>query len=190
MIKIVLVGDSGIGKTALVHRYMKNTMPPEGLRSTVAVEFQTRKILLKYRPFKVQVVLWDTAGQERFKSLTTHHYRGAHGALLVFDATNAKSFDRARSWVDELTQNTPLGCKTALVTTKCDLAFREVPEDEVRSFAHANNLLYYETSSWWNRDDDETVSNSCNRGGIGVLVDSMVEEIIDDIVTERFSVVQ
>lgn len=107
----------------------------------------------------------------------------------MFDATNAKSFERARGWVDELTQNTPLGCKTALVTTKCDLAFREVPEDEVRSFAHANNLLYYETSSWWNRDDDETVSNSCNRGGIGVLVDSMVEEIIDDIVTERFSVV-
>jgi len=74
MIKIVLVGESDVGKTALVHRYMKNTMPPETLRSTVAVEFGTRKIVLKHRPYKVQVVLWDTAGQERFKSLTTHHY--------------------------------------------------------------------------------------------------------------------
>ena len=187
MIKIVLVGESNVGKTALVHRYMKNTMPPETLRSTVAVEFGTRKIVLKHRPYKVQVVLWDTAGQERFKSLTTHHYQGAHGALLCFDVTSAKSFERARGWVEELTQNTPIGCKTALVTNKCDLAFREVAEEEVRSFAHQNNLLYYETSSWWNRDDDEIVSNMNCRGGIGVLIDSMVEEIIDDIVTERLS---
>ena len=62
-----------------------------------------------------------------------------------------------------------------------------MPEEEVRSFAHQNNLLYYETSSWWNRDDDELVSNAGCRGGIGVLIDSMVEEIIDDIVMERLS---
>ena len=84
-----------------------------------------------------------------------------------------------------MTQNTPIGCKTALVTNKCDLAFREVSEDEVRSFAHQNNLLYYETSALWNRDDDDLVTNVDCRGGIGVLIDSMVEEIIDDIVTER-----
>lgn len=136
MIKIVLVGESGVGKTALVHRYMKNTMPPEALRSTVAVEFGTRKIVLKTRPYRVQVVLWDTAGQERFKSLTTHHYQGAHGALLVFDVTDASSFDRARQWVEELSENTPHSCKTALITNKCDLGFREVSEEEVRCFAH------------------------------------------------------
>ena len=85
-----------------------------------------------------------------------------------------------------MTQNTPIGCKTALVTNKCDLAFREVSEDEVRSFAHQNNLLYYETSALWNRDDDLVTNVDC-RGGIGVLIDSMVEEIIDDIVTERLS---
>ena len=89
--------------------------------------------------------------------------------------------------MEELTQNTPIGCKTALVTNKCDLAFREVPEEDVRNFAHQNNLLYYETSALWNRDDDEFVMNSLNKGGIGVLIDSMVEEIIDDIVTERLS---
>ena len=55
---------------------------------------------------------------------------------MVFDVTSAKSFERARSWVEELTQNTPIGCKTALVTNKCDLAFREVPEEDVRNFAH------------------------------------------------------
>ena len=73
------------------------------------------------------------------------------------------------------------------MTNKCDLAFREVPEEEVRSFAHQNDLLYYETSSYWNRDDDELVFNADCRGGIGILIDSMVEEIIDDIVTERLS---
>lgn len=107
--------------------------------------------------------------------------------MLVFDVTSAKSFERIQSWVNEITQNTPIGCKTVLVTNKCDLAFREVPEEEVRSFAHQNNLLYYETSSWWNREDDESVSNVTGRGGVGVLIDSMVEEIIDDIVTERLS---
>ena len=56
--------------------------------------------------------------------------------MLVFDVTSVKSFERARAWVEELTQNTPIGCKTALVTNKCDLAFREVSENEVRSFAH------------------------------------------------------
>lgn len=88
MIKIVLVGETAVGKTALVHRYMKNTMPPDTLKATVAVEFGKRQVIVEHRGLKVPVVLWDTAGQERFKSLTTHHYQGAHGALLVFDVTN------------------------------------------------------------------------------------------------------
>ena len=78
-----------------------------------------------------------------------------------------------------------MGCKTALVTNKCDLEFREVPEEDVRRFAHQNDLLYYETSAFWNRDDDEEDTGMPGRGGIGVLIDSMVEEIVEDIITDR-----
>ena len=78
-----------------------------------------------------------------------------------------------------------MGCKIALVTNKCDLEFREVPEDSVRKFAHQNDLLYYETSSFWNRDDDEEDTGMPGRGGIGVLIDSMVEEIVEDILSDR-----
>ena len=78
-----------------------------------------------------------------------------------------------------------MGCKTALVTNKCDLEFREVPEEDVRRFAHQNDLLYYETSSFWNRDDYEEDTGMPGRGGIGVLIDSMVEEIVEDIITDR-----
>jgi GTPase SAR1 family protein len=86
------------------------------------------------------------------------HYQGAHGALLVFDLSDLNSFVRAKQWIAELSDNTPESCKMALVTNKCDLPedMHQVDETAVRVFAHQNSLLYYETSSFWNRDDDET----------------------------------
>lgn len=92
--KLVLVGEAGVGKTHLLSRYIKNTLP-QNPTSTIGVEFATRTVPLQSGGI-VKAQIWDTAGQERYKSITSAHYRRAVGALLVYDIANEKSFFNLR----------------------------------------------------------------------------------------------
>ncbi|CDW75547.1 rab2 gtpase [Stylonychia lemnae] len=130
---------------------------------------------------RVQVHIWDTAGQERFKSLTT---QGAQGALLVFDVMSPQSFDAVQQWLRELTDNTQPNCQIALISNKCDLLENQKPvikQEEVKKFAEQNGLIYFETSSYWDR---QQIQVQGERGGIGYLVQSMVENVVREFMNE------
>eukprot|EP00727_Mastigamoeba_balamuthi_P010452 m51a1_g6029 putative ras-related protein rab-25 (2177) ;mRNA; f:109677-118926 len=149
-LKIILVGDSGVGKTNLVSRFVGREPEPR-TQSTVGVEFAQRAVDVRaHAAARVQV--WDTAGQERFLSVTRAHYRGAHGALVVAAADSPASLANARWWLTELRQNTCRGpggaeCVVELVLNKSDVQARKVKTEEASEWAKDNGLLFAETSA-------------------------------------------
>lgn len=149
--KLVLVGDANVGKSALVTRFIQNQVPTTS-KATVGVAFFKQTIIDPdtNEPFAAQI--WDTAGQEKFQSVTTHHYRAADGAILVFDTTSEASFKALDRWLGELTENTDPSVVVMLVGTKVDLnQQRVVSEERARAWARNNGLLYAETSSMWDK---------------------------------------
>mmetsp|Transcript_132243 Transcript_132243/g.382338 ORF Transcript_132243/g.382338 Transcript_132243/m.382338 type:complete len:224 (-) Transcript_132243:286-957(-) len=149
--KVVLIGDSSVGKTALVHRFIHNK-PLAETKATVGIAFFKQHLVDSETGEDYTLQIWDTAGQEKFQSVTTHHYRAADGALLVFDVSNESSFLRLDKWLAELRENTEPSVVVALVGTKVDLSHRRtVPFERAQAYAKANGLLYMETSALWDK---------------------------------------
>jgi len=131
--KVVLVGDSGVGKSNILSRYLTDEFNLDS-KSTVGVEFGAKKIKVNNMTIKAQI--WDTAGQERYKSITNAYYKGAKGALLVYDITNKESFTNTTKWISELKLNGDKDVTIILIGNKCDLEDkREVPKEEGNSQA-------------------------------------------------------
>ena len=148
--KIIIIGDSGVGKTSLLSKYIKGVFPSSPL-PTIAIEFATKIIQIKEGGF-IKAQIWDTAGQEKYKSITSHHYRKAVGGLIVYDITKRTSFDNVLQWLSDLKNNADKGCICALVGNKIDLVeknhrIREVSEDEGKLLAKKYEMLFYETSA-------------------------------------------
>ena len=148
----------GVGKSSLMSQYIKKIFPESPL-PTIAIEFATKIIKIKEGGF-VKAQIWDTAGQEKYKSITSHHYRKAVGALLVFDVTRKITFDNCINWLKELKNNTQNDCIICLVGNKCDLIDgfpnrREVSTEEAMNFARQYNTLYFETSARSNNNVTE-----------------------------------
>mmetsp|Transcript_7089 Transcript_7089/g.11434 ORF Transcript_7089/g.11434 Transcript_7089/m.11434 type:complete len:214 (-) Transcript_7089:46-687(-) len=149
--KLVLIGDSNAGKSALAARYVQNQMPAVS-KATVGVAFFKQTVVDPDSREEYAVQIWDTAGQEKFQSVTTHHYRAADGALIVFDITSESSFRGLDRWLTELYENTDPSVVVMLVGTKADLAQqRVVSEDRARAWARKNGALYFETSALWDK---------------------------------------
>jgi len=143
--KVVVIGDSGVGKSNLIDRYTKDTFREE-TKTTIGVEFGHKTIRIDDKVIKAQI--WDTAGQERFKALTRGYYRGALGALLVYSITSRQSFENCETWLEELVQHADPGILVMLVGNKTDLASqRDVKTDEGMAFAAKNKLSFIETSA-------------------------------------------
>ena len=124
-LKIVVIGDSGVGKTNLIRRFISNTFT-ENSKATVGVEFTSKSYKINEHIFKIE--LWDTAGQERYKSITAVYYKGAKGALVVYDTTSKSSFDNIDKWMEEIKDKTDKDIKLMLIGNKIDLKeYREVP---------------------------------------------------------------
>ncbi|KAH7445695.1 hypothetical protein KP509_01G020800 [Ceratopteris richardii] len=145
LFKVVLIGDSAVGKSNLLSRFARNEFNANS-KATIGVEFQTQSLNIDGR--EVQVQLWDTAGQERFRAVTSAYYRGAVGALVVYDITRRITFDNVARWIDELRMHSDTILVTMLVGNKCDLSnVREVPVDDCKAYAEAEGLLFLETSA-------------------------------------------
>jgi len=143
--KVVLIGDSGVGKSNLLSRFTRNEFNLE-TKSTIGVEFATRSICTEGKTIKAQI--WDTAGQERYRAITSAYYRGAVGALLVYDIAKYSTFKNVERWLTELRENADKHIFIMLVGNKSDLRhLREVPTDEAKSFAEKHGLSFIETSA-------------------------------------------
>ncbi|XP_053348647.1 ras-related protein Rab-25a [Clarias gariepinus] len=143
--KVVLIGESGVGKSNLLSRFTKNEFNHDS-RTTIGVEFSTRSVQLDEVTIKAQI--WDTAGLERYRAITSAYYRGAVGALLVYDISKHLTYESVERWLKELYDHADPHIVIMLVGNKSDLTTsRTVPTDEAKAFADSKGLLFIETSA-------------------------------------------
>lgn len=145
--KLVFLGDTGVGKSCLVNRFVRGEFL-DYQESTIGAAFVTQTVALEDVTIKFEI--WDTAGQERYRSLAPMYYRGATAAIVAFDVTSNESFNGAngaKTWVNELRRRGDENCVICLAGNKADLSGREVEADDAAAYARENNLLYVETSA-------------------------------------------
>jgi small GTP-binding protein len=145
LFKIILIGNSGVGKSSILQRYMKQTFSPN-YKITIGVDFLMKSLKINDQIVKLQV--WDTAGQEKYRSMISSYYRGAHVALIVFDLTSHTSFEALPLWIENFYKNGPEQKNTILIGNKKDLVEeRQVTQEEAELFSQTNNMIYFETSA-------------------------------------------
>ena len=169
--KIIIIGDTSVGKTALLSKYLKGVFPTSPL-STVATEFATKIIQIKEGGY-IKAQIWDTAGEEKYKSITYHHYKKSVGGLIVYDITKKSTFENVKNLYNDLINKAEKGCIIALIGNKLDLIERnerkrEVSKEEAQAYAEDNHMLFYETSAY----------NGNN-------INDIFEELMQTIYTER-----
>ncbi|XP_020649726.1 ras-related protein Rab-18-B [Pogona vitticeps] len=143
-LKLLLIGDSSVGKSSLLLRFTDNQFQPY-LNPTIGVDFKVKKMVVRDLP--LQLAIWDTAGQERFRTLTPSYYRGAHGVILVYDVTRRETFLALDSWLEELEMYTKKNVVKMLVGNKIDEPDREVERREGLLFAQKHSMLFVEASA-------------------------------------------
>ena len=144
-LKIVVVGDSGVGKTNLIKRFISNEFS-ENFKATIGVEFMSKAYRINKHLFKVEI--WDTAGQERYKSITAVYYKGAKGALIVYDTTDKSTFDDIDKWMLEIKDKTSKDIKLMIIGNKIDLKDeREVKNEEAMKKAESLGIPLMEASA-------------------------------------------
>ncbi|KMZ60373.1 Ras-related protein RABA5c [Zostera marina] len=142
--KVVMIGDSAVGKSNLLSRYTRNEFN-HNTKATIGVEFQTQSIGIDGKEVKAQI--WDTAGQERFRAVTSAYYRGAVGGLIVYDITRRTTFESVSRWLEELKTHSDTVAKM-LVGNKCDLeSTRNISVEEGKALAEEQGLFFMETSA-------------------------------------------
>mmetsp|Transcript_2221 Transcript_2221/g.6560 ORF Transcript_2221/g.6560 Transcript_2221/m.6560 type:complete len:232 (-) Transcript_2221:578-1273(-) len=145
-VKLVLLGDSGVGKSCIVQRYVRGNFDPSS-KVTVGAAFMAHSVPLPDGS-TVKFEIWDTAGQERYMSLAPLYYRGAAAAAVVFDITMKDSFEKAKYWVKELQKNGSGDTVIILVGNKIDLeSLRQVPSADAQEYAESSGMLFVETSA-------------------------------------------
>jgi len=145
LFKYIIIGDTGVGKSCLLLQFTdKRFQPVHDL--TIGVEFGARMITIDNKPIKLQI--WDTAGQESFRSITRSYYRGAAGALLVYDITRRETFNHLASWLEDARQHANANMTVMLIGNKCDLSHRRaVSYEEGEQFAKEHGLVFMEASA-------------------------------------------
>ncbi|KAF8554316.1 ras-domain-containing protein [Imleria badia] len=145
LIKLVLTGDSGVGKSSLLHRFCDDAWT-SSITATIGVDFKVRIIEVDGKRIKLQI--WDTSGRERFRTLTAAYYRGAMGILLVYDVTDEQSFSNIRMWHADIEQHAPEGVNKYLIGNKSDWTDkRVVTVDRGRELANELGIKFMETSA-------------------------------------------
>jgi Ras-related protein Rab-8A len=145
LIKLLLIGDSGVGKSCLLLRFAENSFTPSFI-TTIGIDFKTKRVDIGGKTVKLQI--WDTAGQERFRTITSAYYRGAMGIVLVYDVTDENSFRNIRNWMKNIDQHASAGVVRALVGNKCDIGDRAISFQQGKSLADEYGIpVFRETSA-------------------------------------------
>eukprot|EP01083_Nonionella_stella_P189826 702838_1 len=153
LFKLLLIGDSGVGKSCLLLRFADDTYT-ESYISTIGVDFKIRTIELEGKTIKLQI--WDTAGQERFRTITSSYYRGAHGIIVVYDITDKDSFTNVEQWLKEIERYASENVNILLVGNKSDLETKRAVETETgKEFAEQNNKITFIEASAKNASNVE-----------------------------------
>jgi len=145
LFKLVLIGDSGVGKSCLLLRFADDNFTDSYI-STIGVDFRFRTVTIDGKTVKLQI--WDTAGQERFRTITSAYYRGADGIIMVYDVTSAESFDHVEEWLSEVDRYANENTSKLLVGNKADLIEqKQVAEETAQRFAEKLGIDSIETSA-------------------------------------------
>lgn len=145
LFKLLLIGDSGVGKSCLLLQFADNTYT-ESYISTIGVDFKIKTIELDGKKIKLQI--WDTAGQERFRTITAAYYRGAHGIIVVYDVTDQESFNNVRQWMTEIDRYASDNVNRLLVGNKCDLTTKKMIDyATAKELADSMGIAFLETSA-------------------------------------------
>lgn len=139
-IKVVLIGDTSVGKSSIAERFVNNTFS-EFNEPTIGAAFLAKNLE------NIKFEIWDTAGQERYRSLAPMYYRGASAAIVVYDIRDKDTFNNAKSWINEIKQKGQENCVIVLAGNKCDLPNRNVDYEYARDYADYNNVFFIETSA-------------------------------------------
>jgi len=144
-IKLLMIGDSGVGKTCLLLRYANDSFSPTFI-TTIGIDFKIKNIQLDGKRIKLQI--WDTAGQERFRTITTSYFRGAQGIILVYDVTDRQTFASIRNWIAQIQMHADVNVNKVLIGNKCDMNDqRAVSAEEGQALAEEYNIPFFECSA-------------------------------------------
>ena len=153
LFKILLIGDSGVGKTSVILRYTKNVFHEEFLNS-IGVDFKSKDLNIDGRKVKLQI--WDTAGQERFRTITTSYYRGAHAIAIVFDLTKRQTYEHVQKWMNDINRFAKENVLKLIIGNKSDLKNEiQVSYAEVRALASQMKATYFSVSAKKNENINE-----------------------------------
>lgn len=152
IMKLLLVGDSGVGKSCLLLRFVEDKFNPSFI-TTIGIDFKIRTIESKGKKIKLQV--WDTAGQERFRTITTAYYRGAMGIVIIYDVTDSRSFENVENWFQTVSQHANEDAQIFLVGNKCDDEVnRQVSKEQGEELASKLHVPFLEVSAKSNENVD------------------------------------
>ena len=153
LFKILIIGDSGVGKSSILSRFADQHYSSEYI-STIGVDFRIQTLEIDGKIIKLQI--WDTAGQQRFRTITNSYYRGAHGALVVYDVTDRQSFNHLPNWLKEIDKSGQQSIPILIIGTKTDLTNKRViSKEEGQQFAQHYQLKLIETSAKDNQNIEE-----------------------------------
>ena len=149
LFKILIIGESGVGKTCFLLRYAENSFVANHLL-TIGIDFKIKVIEIEGKSIKLQI--WDTAGQDRFRTITKTYYKGSHGVILVYDVCDERSFGNVKNWVNQIEQNAKSSICKVLVGNKCDKAERVITEEQGRALGVKLGVPFIETSAKENKN--------------------------------------
>jgi len=145
-LKLLMLGDSGVGKSCLVLRFANENKSKIESLPTIGIDFKIKRVTIGDKRLKLQI--WDTAGQERYRTITTSYYRGSQGILLVYDITDKNSFSSIRNWVSQIKQHADANVVKILIGNKSDMQIsRQVSYAEGEELAREFNMKFFETSA-------------------------------------------
>lgn len=173
--KFVIIGDTGTGKSCLLHQFVDGKFRKGPTKHTIGVEFGSRAVTIGGKKIKLQI--WDTAGQERFRSVTRSYYRGAAGALIVYDLTNRETFEHLKNWCHDSRLLASKDISIMLIGNKCDLkGDRSVKFLESSRFAQQQDCMFLETSALTGENVDE-VFLKCARTVLNRIESGLIDPV-------------